>query len=138
MCQINTYLRLLDIITHDIGKNFISKEFKEYATTIGIITKGVPVKAYNLIKIVKCYHGPLQRVYQIITVEILNINKDAALQIAFKAINDSIGPNGLVPTLLVFGAYPRITNLNAPSPTVTQHTTAVKKAIEEICKLYTK
>ena len=98
----------------------------------------MPVEAYNLIRIVKHYYSPLQRVYQIITVEILNINKDAALQIAFKAINDSVGPNGLVPTLLVFGAYPRITNLDAPSLTVTQRATAVKKAIEEIRKLYTK
>jgi hypothetical protein len=42
-----------------MGKNFISKEFKEYTAIISIITKGVPVKAYNLIKIVKCYHGLL-------------------------------------------------------------------------------
>jgi len=46
---------------------------------MGIITKGMPVKAYNLIKIVKYYHNPLRRVYQIIIVEIPNINKDAAL-----------------------------------------------------------
>jgi len=57
---------------------------------------------------------------------------------AFKAINDSVGPNGLVPTLLVFGAYPYITNLDAPSPTVTQRAAAVKKAMEEIRKLYAK
>ena len=57
---------------------------------------------------------------------------------AFKAINDSIGPNGLVPTLLVFGAYPCITNSDAPLLIVTQRAAAVKKAIKEICKLYTK
>ncbi len=28
---------------------------------------------------------------------------------AFKAINDTTGPNGLVPILLVYGAYPQIT-----------------------------
>jgi hypothetical protein len=32
-----------------------------------------------------------------------------ALQMTFKAINDSIGPNSLVFTLLVYGAYPRMT-----------------------------
>jgi len=79
MCWINTYLEPPDVITYNIGKNFVSKEFKEYATIIGIITNGVPVKAYNLIRIVKCYYSPLRRAYQIITVEILNINKDAAL-----------------------------------------------------------
>jgi len=79
MCWINTYLGPPDIITYNIGKNFISKEFKEYTTIIGIITKGVPVKAYNSIRIVKRYYSPLRRAYQIITVEIPNINKDAAL-----------------------------------------------------------
>jgi hypothetical protein len=35
-----------------------------------------------------------------------DINKDMVLQIAFKAINNTTGPDRLVPTLLVFGAYP--------------------------------
>jgi hypothetical protein len=37
---------------------------------------------------------------------------------AFKAINDSAGPDGIVPTLLVYGALPRMTEYNAPLPTV--------------------
>jgi len=37
---------------------------------------------------------------------------------AFKAINDSVGPDGLIPTLLVFGAYPRMVESNVPNPTV--------------------
>ena len=37
---------------------------------------------------------------------------------AFKAINDTAGPDSLVPTLLVFGAYPRIVESAALSPTV--------------------
>jgi hypothetical protein len=58
-----------------------------------------------------------------------------ALQMAFKAINDSAGPDGLVPTLLVFGAYPRMIKSDAPSPTVAQRATAIKKAMAEIHKL---
>ena len=37
---------------------------------------------------------------------------------ALKVINDSIGPNGLIPTLLVFRAYPRIVEFDIPNPTV--------------------
>ena len=55
----------------------------------------------------------------------------------FKAFNDTTGLNGLVPTLLVFGAYPWMAKLDTPSPTVTQRVNVVKKAIAEICKLYT-
>jgi hypothetical protein len=53
------YLGLLNIITYNTGKNFVSKEFKEYTVIISIITKGMLVKAYNLIKIVECYYGLL-------------------------------------------------------------------------------
>jgi hypothetical protein len=37
---------------------------------------------------------------------------------AFKAINNSIGLDGLIPTLLVFRAYPQIIESNIPLPTV--------------------
>ena len=54
---------------------------------------------------------------------------------AFKVINNFIKLNGLIPTLLVFKVYPQIIKFNAPSPTVTQHAIAFKKAIEEIKKI---
>jgi hypothetical protein len=79
----------------------------------------VPVKAHNSIGIVKRYHGPIRRAYSIITAEIPDISKDMALQMAFKAINNTAGPNGLVPTLLVYGAYPRITKHDPLLPLVT-------------------
>ena len=34
---------------------------------------------------------------------------------AFKAVNNTVGPDGLVPTLLVFGAYPCIITDSPPS-----------------------
>ena len=36
----------------------------------------------------------------------------------FKTINDFAGPNSLIPTLLVFGAYPYIVKSDAPNPIV--------------------
>jgi hypothetical protein len=95
----------------------------------------VPVEAYNSIGMVERYYSPIRRVYQIIVSEIPELDKDIALQIAFKAINDSAGPDGLVPTLLVFGAYLRMVESDAPSSTVAQRATAIKKAMAEIHKL---
>jgi hypothetical protein len=43
---------------------------------------------------------------------------------AVKAVNDTAGPNRLVPTLLVYGAYPRMSNLDPPALFVT-HQAAV-------------
>jgi hypothetical protein len=57
---------------------------------------------------------------------------------AVKAVNDSIGPDGLVPTLLVFGAFPRMTEVDAPAPSILQRATAIRKAMDEVTKLRAK
>ena len=55
-----------------------------------------------------------------------------ALQMVFKAINNTAGPNRLVSILLVFSAYPQMVELDAPLLLVTQWANAIKKAIVEI------
>jgi len=87
---------------------------------------------------VERYYSPLYYIYHIIITELPDINKDIALQIAFKAINNSIGPNSLIPTLLVFKAYLHIVESDAPNPTVIKQVIALKKAIEEVKKLRAK
>jgi hypothetical protein len=57
---------------------------------------------------------------------------------AFKAINDSIGFNSLIPTLLVFGAYLYIIESNTPNFMVVKRAVALKKAIKEVKKLKAK
>ena len=57
---------------------------------------------------------------------------------AFKVINNFIGPDGLILTLLVFRAYLYIIKSNAPNPIVVKWAVALKKAIEEIKKLKAK
>ena len=57
---------------------------------------------------------------------------------AVKAINNTASPNGLVPTLLVYGAYLRISKLDPPAPSVTERATVIRKAIAEIVKLRAK
>jgi hypothetical protein len=69
--------------------------------------------------IVKRYYGLICKVYFIIIAEIPGISKDIALQMAFKAINDIVGPNRLVLTLLVYSVYPRITEHDPPLLLVT-------------------
>lgn len=101
---------------------------------MGIIVKNTPVKARYFIGMVEYYHGPFSRVYSVITIEILGNEPELALWMSFKAINDLVSCNGLVPTLLVLGPYPRMTELDAPSTSMSQHSIAMKKAINEIQK----
>ena len=37
---------------------------------------------------------------------------------AVKAVNDTAGPDGLILTLLVYGAYPKINNLDPLAPSI--------------------
>jgi len=57
---------------------------------------------------------------------------------AIKAINNTAGPNRLVPTLLVYGAYLRISNLGPPTPSITEQAAIIQKVIAEIVKLRAK
>ena len=97
----------------------------------------MPIKAHNLVRMVEYYYSPLCCIYHIITAELLDINKDIALQIAFKVINNFIGFNSLIPTLLIFRAYLCIIKSNAPNPIVIKQTAALKKAIKKVKKLRT-
>jgi len=51
---------------------------------------------------------------------------------AFKAINNTASLEGLVPILLVFGAYPQMVELDALLPSVAQRAAAIRKAMVEI------
>jgi hypothetical protein len=105
---------------------------------MGTKVKIVPVEAHNSVGIVERYYGLVRRAYLIIVAEIKGISKEMALQMAFKALNDTAGISGIVPTLLVYGALPRLSEYDAPAPTVSQRSMALKKATAEIQKLRVK
>ena len=119
-CWIDTYIRPPEYITHDAGRNFISKEFQQYITAMVILTKAVPVKAHWSIRLVERAHPALRRAYQIIMDKCKDIQKELALQMAVKAVNDIAGPDGLIPTLLVYKAYPRINKLDFFALSITE------------------
>ena len=55
---------------------------------------------------------------------------------AVKAINNSAGLDRIIPTLLVFGAYPRIINIDPPSPSVIKRAKAIRAATKEVRRLH--
>jgi hypothetical protein len=68
----------------------------------------VLVKAYYSISKIKRYYVLLQRAYDIFIEELLDMDRDILFQIIIKAINDTVSPNGLILTLLVWGVYLKI------------------------------
>ena len=57
---------------------------------------------------------------------------------AVKAVNNTAGPDGLVPTLLVYRAYLRISNLDPPALSIMERAAIIRKAMAEIVKLRAK
>ena len=54
---------------------------------------------------------------------------------AVKAINDLAGPDRIIPTLLVFGVYPRITEMDTLLLSVTKRAEAIRAATKEVRRL---
>jgi hypothetical protein len=112
-CWIDTYLRSSDVITADVDKQFVVREFKQYADNMKIAIKTISVETHHLIEMMKRYHDSLRRMYAIITIEISNIDLEIILQMTFKIINDSIEFDELIFTLLVFDVYFSMIEMNA-------------------------
>lgn len=93
------------------------------------------VEAHNSVGKVESYHKPLRRAFDILRAEITELTSDLILQMAVKAVNDTAGPNGLVPTLLLFGAYPRMGAQHAPSLSITKRAQAIEQATEEVQRI---
>ena len=94
--------------------------------------KEVFVEAHNSIGKVKRYYEPLHRAYRIIRIELSNAFAKLSLSLAVKAINDTVDLKGLVPTLLVFGAYPKLSDMSLLSPGIYVRATVIRKAMKKL------
>jgi hypothetical protein len=133
---IDTYVGPSDVIVTNTSTNFVGSKFVNNARILAIEVKEIPVKAYHLIDKVEKYYSPIRRAFEIITADLgNNVIPDNALQMAVKAVNNTTGPNGFIPTLLVFGTYPHLSPSSPPSPSITARAAAVRKAMAEVCKI---
>lgn len=108
LCWIYVYLGTLDVVKHDAGKQLVAKGFQTNAELLHIYTKCVPIEERNSMSYVERYHTPIRNSYEIVKNKAPDLDAEAALQISNKSVNDLTGPEGLVPTLLVHGAVPRL------------------------------
>lgn len=66
------------------------------------------------------------------------MSKKTAFQMAIKAFNNTISLEGLMPILLIFVAYPYMHSINLSASTIIQKLAIIKKAIEQIRKIWAK
>ena len=96
--------------------------------------KNVSVETHHSIGQIERYHEFLRKVYLIIISKIPGIDPNLELQMTLKTVNDSVEFHGLVFILLIFGAYSRMTKLDAFFSTINQRAIAMKKIMNEMRK----
>lgn len=79
----------------------MARAIKDHASLFAVNIKSVPVEALYLMSTAERYNTPVRKENRIVKLEALNLTRNAALQIAVNAVNDSASLNGLIPTLLV-------------------------------------
>ncbi|KAM4058305.1 transposase [Hirsutella rhossiliensis] len=113
MLWIDTYQGPPDFMRHDAGTNFAAEEFQR-GIADGYHLQAGAYRSPQLDWKGRKGTRPLRRAYDILQAEL---------------VNDTAGPDGLVPTLLVFGAYPRINHDSPPSPPMIKRAEAIRKAM---------
>ena len=133
-CWSRVYLGPPDHLRIDQGSQFVSQEFLESCEAEGISVLPAPIESPSTMSHVERYHGPLRAAYLKIRESLPRSESDAdCLQMATKSVNDTIGPEGLCPTLLVFGSLPRPPR-NATADTQIARAKAIEKAMAIVRK----
>ena len=124
-----TYLGPPDYLSVDQGTAYISAEMKANLSASGITLNEAPIENPGSIGLVERYHAPLRCAFAKLreTLEKNIVNDADCLQMAVFATNATMGPEGLCPMLLVFGAMPRPAR-TTPSPKQLER----QRAIEEV------
>ena len=86
------------------------------AESVGIELRISRVEAHSSLGIGERLHAPLRRIYRKIIFEFPQIDRNIALKLSIKAMNDTNGDNALVPSLVVFGVIPRFPIISSNIP----------------------
>lgn len=92
----------------DQGSQLMSTRWERRARVVVIDIKPSGIEIHNSLRLGERYYSPLRRIYAKILHAEPNLNINMALRISQKAVNDTMGPSALVPTLLSYGMFPRL------------------------------
>lgn len=107
-CWASVYLGFPDILKADRGSVFTSRAWSKLSTEDGMAIEIVPVESSNSMGAGERYHDPLCCIYLEVMFDHSGSSKELLLALTNKAMNDNCGPEGLVPSFLVYGIVPRL------------------------------
>lgn len=126
------YLGPPDHRTVNHGTNYTSKEMRSILSAAAVVLHEAPIGNPGTIFTVERYHAPLRASYTRIRADLDRETSDAdCLQMAVFTTNTYMEPEGLCPTLLVFGIIP-IPARTATSATQFERPLAIDNATKEL------
>jgi hypothetical protein len=132
-CWSHVYMGPPDYLRVDQGTNFVSNEFRSLAETSSIRILEAPVECPSTMSHVERYHGPLRITFEKLSQSLPTESKEDLLQMSVNCVNNTTGPEGLCPTLCVFGAIPRPVR-SAPAPVQLERARAIDMAMDAVKK----
>lgn len=94
-------------------------------------------ESHNSIGVSEKYHDPLRRVYSKTAEEHPTIEHPTILRLALKGFHATIGPSGLVSTLLLFGSLPSLPAVSSTLPKQHELMLALRSARDEMAQYAT-
>ena len=107
-CWIWPYAGPPDVVVHDAGTNFASKEFKDSCSAVGVSVVEVPTEAHHTVGIVERQHHVVRTIYEKFKIDFPDLAREKLLELTLRAVNDAPGPSGVSPTILVYGIPPKL------------------------------
>lgn len=130
------YVGFPESMLTDQGSVFMSKEWEYNCESASIELRHTGTESHNSLGAGETYHALLRRVYQKTRHGHPSLAPDLCLSITVKAVNSTVGPDGLCPQLLVFGIMPRFPTISKEEfPAQKERLRAMRTAREEYDRL---
>ncbi|PXF45776.1 hypothetical protein BWQ96_04443 [Gracilariopsis chorda] len=78
--------------------------------------KNSGVESHNSLRLGERYYEPLRRIYRKLRHDGPELDKAGIFRLALKAMSDTVGPEDVVPSYLVFGSLPKFPAVNTLLP----------------------
>lgn len=118
------YTGLPHRILTDQGASF-GEPFAHLCRVGGLKLERTGIEEHSSLNLGERYHQPLRNIFLNLMIDHPKTNKHLTLALSVKEMNDTLGPNGVVPSSLVFGEHPRVFT---KSETMTKRPTLYERA----------
>ncbi len=114
-CWAAVYTGLPNRILVDQGSEF-GNLFVNLAAENNVQVQKTGIESHSSLGLCERFHGPLRNTFRKVMKEYPKTDMKYALAVSVKALNDTLGPEGFVPSSLVFGEYPQMVTPSESRP----------------------